>query len=327
MSYLFTLVIIVVLVFPFNINSNEEEAKIVKVENIKSSNLVSSERLIGVVQAKYSSTIKAKTNGTIQWIAESGQQVKAGQPILKLDNDDISNTYNLAKDKLAIVTKKYNRSQELAHSNLVTKAWLADEQVKLLEAQTDLQNAKNEFDKYIFIAPFDCIIGLAKFRVGSQIKENDELLTIYKPNELIIEVSIPDNLVNNINVGQKVIVNAQELKLSALQKSIDLNTHMAPAYINYECNKCVIGQAENIDIILSEKTNIITIPRYAIIIKEGKPSVFIVKETKAKLINVELGDYEKKMVEIKSGLKVGDQLIISGFQNLSDEQSVQIIKE
>ena len=126
-------------------------------------------------------------------------------------------------------------------------------------------------------------------------------------------------------MGQKLVVNGKELKLEAVQKFIDQSTHMAPALVKYPCEECIIGTTVNIDLVISEKHDAITIPKYAIISKDKKEFVYLAKENKAMMIDIQTGAAEKDRVEVISGLEAGDQLIITSLQRLMDGQPIQIL--
>ena len=322
--FLITIFFLSLFASSLTIADDQSDHKMVEIEVIKLSKLTNSVRLIGIVQAKYLAVLKAKTTGIIEWVADAGKEVKAGQEIVRLNNNIAKNSYALAKHTAEVAKQEYERSLQLANSRLITKSDLAAAHITMLDAQKVVQDSQKEYDNYVYTAPFDSIIGVSKYRSGAQVKEGDELVTIYKPDELVVEVNIPENLLSEIKVGQKVFIEGKEMKLDTLQKFIDQKTHMVPALIKYPCESCIIGTIVNVDLIVSEKANVITIPRHAMIIKDGKNIVFTVKDNKAVLTTIEMGDSEKDRLEVTSGLKVGDQLIVAGFQRLHDGQSVAI---
>lgn len=324
----FLLIILIIYLVPYLTLANEPKAKVVEVETLQPTNFIHTEKLIGVIQAKYLSVLKTKVQGTIEWIIEPEKEVKAGDELVRLQNSEVAKSYSLAKNSEAIAKQKYQRTLKLseAYPNaLVNKSTLEDHHSNWIEAQKNVQAAKKEYEKYVYIAPFDGMISIPKFHAGSQVAEGDELVTIYKPDELIIEFNIPEKFLHRIKPDQKILVDGKELKLEAVQKFIDQTTHMAPARAKYPCEKCIIGTTVNIGLVLSEKPTAITIPKYAIITKDKKEFVYLAKENKAVMINVQLGDYEKDRVEVISGLKAGDQLILTSLQRLVDGQDIQVL--
>jgi membrane fusion protein, multidrug efflux system len=319
------LLIICIIILPFITLADEPTAKVVEVETLQPTKFTHSERLIGTIQAKYLSVLKAKAQGTIEWIAEPGKEVKAGEELVKLQNSEVSKSYALAKNSEELAKQKYQRTLKLSEAQLVKRSTLEDDHSSWIEAQKNVQTAKKEYEKYVFSAPFDGIISISKFHAGSQVAEGDELITIYKPSELAIEFNIPEKFLNQIKVGQKLVLNGKELKLEAVQKFIDQTTHMAPALVKYPCEECIVGTTVNIDLVISEKPDAITIPKYAIISKDKKEFVYLAKENKAMMIDIQTGAAEKDRVEVIYGLEAGDQLIITSLQRLMDGQPIQIL--
>jgi len=105
---------------------------------------------------------------------------------------------------------------------------------------------------------------------------------------------------------------------------LDEETHMCPAYAEIDCPNCVIGTTVDVSLVTQEKQSVIVIPLEAIFVRDGKPSVYIVKENKAIITPISYGIKDKKRIEITSGLKEGDQVIPFGHNRLYPNVAVKI---
>ena len=80
------------------------------------------------------------------------------------------------------------------------------------------------------------------------------------------------------------------------------------------------------DIVLDHKDSVIVIPKDVIITSQRGKSVFVVEKGTAEERQVTLGYDNKDNVEITSGLKVNDRLVIKGYETLRNRSKVKIIK-
>ncbi len=297
-------------------------AKNVDVIKIAPTTFKQSVQLIGTVNAKYHTVLKAKTTGNLEYIAEAGITVKQGQDLVLIENNQAIKSYELTKNAAEVARNKYERLQKLDKSGLVSKNDLNAAQQQWLEAQKQVQAAKTVYDSNVMTAPFDGIVGVAKFRPGAQVNQGDELLVLYKPDEIVVDLNIPEKVVSKIAIGQRVLIEGKEFQISSVQKFIDQKTHMAPAVIKYPCPSCIIGSSINVDVIIYENSKAITVPHYAITSKNKEESIFKIIDNKAKLTKIIPSNTDKGLVEISSGISEGDLVVVKGMQKLQDGEAV-----
>ena len=70
----------------------------------------------------------------------------------------------------------------------------------------------------------------------------------------------------------------------------------------------------------------LAVPLYAVISQDDENFVYIENNNKAEKRAVELGILEGWMIQVKSGLKAGDKVIIVGHRQVDEGQAVQVIK-
>ncbi|MCX8031151.1 MAG: efflux RND transporter periplasmic adaptor subunit [Thermodesulfovibrionales bacterium] len=73
-----------------------------------------------------------------------------------------------------------------------------------------------------------------------------------------------------------------------------------------------------------EKMPITVIKANAILEKEGKKYVYLIKDKSAKLVPITTGQVVNSLIEVKDGLSVGDKVIISSLDKLKDGMKVKI---
>ena len=124
--------------------------------------------------------------------------------------------------------------------------------------------------------------------------------------------------------GSQVFINDKEYFLTHIQKMLDEETHMCPAYVGINAPDSIIGTAVDVSLVIQEQHSVIVIPFEAVFLRQGKSFVYIVKEDKATLAPVELGIRDKQFIEITAGLKEGDPIIVCGHNRLYPDIPVVI---
>src|SRR5690606_3011156 len=74
-----------------------------------------------------------------------------------------------------------------------------------------------------------------------------------------------------------------------------------------------------------QRADVLTIPRVALLDDEGEPAVYVARDAVAVRTPVELGHVDAGFVEVRSGLAVGDRVVVAGKAALRDGSAVQVI--
>jgi multidrug efflux pump subunit AcrA (membrane-fusion protein) len=86
------------------------------------------------------------------------------------------------------------------------------------------------------------------------------------------------------------------------------------------------GMSVYAEVITGEKTDVLIVPREAIILRDGKEAVFLLKGRRARETVVELGIKDAEKVEIVSGLKEKDRVAISNLEKLKDGTRIRVVR-
>lgn len=285
------------------------EIKVVEVETATLKDIQQTARLLGTLRPKHMTVMIAKTAGTLDSLISPGEFVKKGTVIAKIDNADIERSHTLSTSAEAIAKAQYERVTHLSQKDFASKKSVEDQKNAWIEAQKALAFANIELDKTQFKAPFDGIVGVYKIREGTQVEMGNPVVSFYDPSHLMIEFDVPDNLLSSIKDGQQVKVLGKSYPITHVQRMIDEETHMCPAYVDVSCETCTIGTSLDLDITLKDKKNVIVIPVEAVFLREGKFYVYTIKNEKAQLTPVTLGIREKDHIEITSGLTPGETFV------------------
>jgi membrane fusion protein (multidrug efflux system) len=115
-------------------------------------------------------------------------------------------------------------------------------------------------------------------------------------------------------------------KIYAFEPKIDLKTRsvVVRAICKNDALKLFPGAFAHIEIPLSKENDAILIPTQAVIPELKGQKVFIVKDGKAEKIAVEAGLRNDSSIQITSGIKEGDTLLITGIMQMKPGMPVSV---
>lgn len=299
----------------------------VEVAKVARGNINKTIRLLGTIKPKHIMVLTAEVYGVVEDIKPAGQKVKKGEIIAQLENSTIDNSLKLAENASNIAKAAFDRSSSLFAKGIITKKELEEAKLKMIDEQQKLSSARLEHDKTVFKAPFNGIVGAHKIRAGTNVQQGDTILTFYQPDDLLIEFDVPEPQVPHVQTGHKAIVHNKEYAITDFQKTVDPETHMAPASIRYQCDNCVLGSNIDVDLVVKELKDVIVIPYESVFVRAGKTNVYVVENNIVELRSVELGLRQKESVEVLDGLKEGELVILRGQGRLYPEAKVKIHEE
>jgi RND family efflux transporter MFP subunit len=161
------------------------------------------------------------------------------------------------------------------------------------------------------------------------------LVKLMDYSSLHLEVNFPEKTMGEIKTGQLVRVTNYTLPEDTLKGSV---TQLSPAIdpetrsykglilISNPSLKLRPGMYVKGEVVVASAKNAIVIPKDIIISKQRGNSVFVVEKGIAFERVVEFGLENPNEVQIVSGLKLNEQLVVKGFETLRDQSKVKEMK-
>jgi membrane fusion protein (multidrug efflux system) len=297
-----------------------------------------SDRMIigGSVKANEEIDLIAEVAGKITRIYfEEGQLVKKGQLLVKINDDEL----RAALSKLQ-VTMKLAKDKEYRQKVLLEKGGISQQEYET--AVTDLGSLEEEIkrvnaqlQKTSITAPFSGRVGLRTVSEGSYVSPNTKISTLVNDDPVKIDFSVPEKYAAAIMQGQEVRFFVQGVDspyiatVYARDPSIDVSTRTLAvrAVSSNKEGKLLPGSFARVEMDFKPMKGSVTVPSEAIVPVLKGQKVFVIKNGEATEQMVETGIRNEKIVEITSGLKVGDSVAVQGIMNLRPGAKVVIMKE
>lgn len=182
----------------------EEQPFRVSVRNLVSQDYIQKIRLNGVTKAKPSVALKAEVSGKVtELLFKEGDEVKAGDVILRLDAKDKKERVQEAKKRLRQRQIEYNASQALKKKGYQSKINFAQAATNLDAAKAALKSAEDDLSYTQIIAPFDGVLAMQDVENGDYVSPSEEgsLFTLVKLNPIMVRGSVSEHVVQQIKQG------------------------------------------------------------------------------------------------------------------------------
>jgi membrane fusion protein (multidrug efflux system) len=150
--------------------------------------------------------IKTRLTGIIEEIlVDRGSRVNKGDPLAKLQNDDLALEVQKAKVQMQEQDSQYQRAKSLYDQKLLSASEYDGKRLSYEQAVAEYDLSKVNFEKSIIKAPFRGIVVERFVKTGQRVVEDENvaLFRITAMEPLLARLFIPEEQVLGIGVGLK----------------------------------------------------------------------------------------------------------------------------
>jgi len=205
-----------------------------------------------------------------------------------------------------------------------------------VNAKYALENARIQIDKMKVVSSFDgSITDLPFYTQGSQVEANSLIAGIMDFQTMHMDINLPEKYATDINTGLTVRVTNYTLpddtlsgRISQLSPAINPETRTIKGKIIINNPQLLLkpGMFVKADIITSKSDSVIVIPKDIILSRQRGMTVFVVTKGVANERVIFTGMENADKVEVVRGLEVNERVVTEGFETLSNNAKVTIIK-
>ena len=294
--------------------------------------------LPAVVEANRVMHVAAEVDGRIERVAcEEGSRIKAGEPIIFLNTDLLQAEFNRAKAKVEYDAKQHERIENLMKDGVATAKELDDVAVSLAVSKATLEAAQTRLERSKIAAPVGGIVNDVPVEKGEYVGPGVTVAEIVDIDTVKVVVQVPERdvqffrtgteakLIADINGTQEPITGTITY-ISSLADEGSRSTRLEISVDNRQ-RRLRSGQIIRAQLTRRVLKNVIMVPLEAVIPLEVGKAVYVVEDGKAARRKVELGAIKGRDVQILSGLKPGDRLIVAGHRFVGPGQAVEVVGE
>ena len=289
------------------------------------------------LEARADSQVVAKTSGVaLQVLVEEGQRVRAGQVLVRLDSARAQLQAAQSGAQVRKLQANYERSLKLAEQKLISANDIDQIKYDLENARAANRLSNLEVSYANVKAPIDGVIASRSIKPGNFVQINTPIFRIVDIDQLEATLNVPERELATLKAGLPVELQVDALAGKTFTGIVDRvspvvdagsGTFRVIAAFNNASGQLQPGMFGRLRIDYDRRANALAIPRAALIEDDTKPSVFVVRDGKALRVALTVGHVEDGWVEVREGLKEGEQVVVAGKTALRDGTKVQVLAQ
>ena len=286
------------------------------------------------LEALGESQVVAKTSGVaLAVLVEEGQVVRAGQALVRLDPDRPRLQVAQAAAQMHKLENNYRRAQQLVEQRMISANDVDQIKYDLENARAVYRAASLELSYTTITAPISGVVASRSIKSGNFVQINSPIIRIVDASRLEATLNVPEREIAKLKPGQAVGLAVDALPGKQFTGTVD---RVAPVVDNGTGTFRVVasfpgdgelqpGMFSRLNINYDQRADALVVPRTALLEDGGEPAVYVVRDGKAQRTVLKLGYNDAGWVEVREGLKPGDQVVIAGKAALREGSAVQVI--
>ncbi len=333
----------------YRLNSNKEKTKAdtaLASETVSEIPVKISPAVVGTIslQIKTTGTLAAseelivvsETQGKIVKVNKQvGDYVRKNDVIVEVDDETIAANVLVAEANFEQQSKDLERLERLEQGNAIARHDLEQARIGLKKAEADLITARKALRDTRIKAPISGIINKRMVENGEFLAGGMPVCEIVNTSTLKIWVKVPEKDIFKLSRGQAAEITIPALPGTAFSGKISALGEKADNTMKFDVELVVNNQAGKQHLkaglfsevrIPVEAAPTILIDKTAIVGSMKSPSVFVAENNHAVKKEIVINESDDKYIEVISGLREGDQVIISGQLNLNDGDQIKVVQ-
>jgi membrane fusion protein (multidrug efflux system) len=290
---------------------------------------------LGTARANESVEIRPKITETVRSIHfTEGEQAKAGQILVTLDDAEMRADVAVARAELVESESRYARAEELFRSKLVSESELESIAARRDSDRASLDAAESRLADAVIRAPFAGRVGLRRVSVGSLVAPSVVITTLDDTDPIKLDFDVPETAISLVRDGLPVAAHSAAWPESTFTGTVaSIDTRVDPlsrtvtvrALIPNPLQLLRPGMFLTVDVVRDDVTALM-IPEQAIIPEQSRQFVMVVDDNGVvERREVEVGRRRPGHVEITSGLSEGEKVVSEGTQKVRPGDTARIV--
>jgi multidrug resistance efflux pump len=179
--------------------------------------------------------------------------------------------------------------------------------------------------------------GEERIREGASVRERQSIITIPDMTKMSVRVKIHESYIKKVKKGQKARITVDAFPDKVLDGEVtqvgvlpdsqnmwmnpDLKVYLTTVTIQGTNDWLKPGMSAKVEIFVSRLPDVVYVPVQAVSAVEGKQVCYLANSSKPEQRVVEVGEFNDEFIEVKSGLKEGDKVLLRAAETSAPEKS------
>lgn len=317
-------------------DSAREVPRNVRTMTLQTSPVVRYLELAGPVVPLRGADLSSEESGTLDRVVhDKGEPVAAGAPVMTLDRSLLAAELQAAAAQLELQSYNHERIVQLHEAGKVSELERLQSAAELASARSQRDVARTRHGRAAIKAPFAGIVADRHVEPGELVMPGMTVARVIDPYVLKLVGAATEQEVGELRAGMSAEVSLHGVAAPVAATvgwvgfeaaggtgKFPVEIHVPNADLALRSG--AIGRAR---VALATTSDLVVIPRDAVMVAEGVEQVYVVEGDRARRRLVELGPAQGLMVAIRDGLEPGDQLVVRGHRDLRDGGLVSVTEQ
>ncbi|MCB0834863.1 MAG: efflux RND transporter periplasmic adaptor subunit [Bacteroidetes bacterium] len=307
----------------------------VRTDTIRLQNFSEPIKLTGTIQSINDIVVPAEESGRLtKWFVEKGSSVSKGQVMAQIDDAMLKSAYEAADANFKMAEVNYEKQKRAFEEQAISELQLKNLEYQRDAARAQADAARQRLEKTKIKAPVDGVINERFADEGEMIGAGMPAAQVVDIYQVKIVLGVPERYSAELKIGSpaEFTVDAYpderfQGRINFVAPSVNADNRTIPTEISVANTRGMLkpNMIARVTLKLATAVKSIVIPMDCIQqIDLNRSVVYVAKNGLAEERVVRLGGSDGSRVQILQGLQPGDELIVTGFQNLVDQQKILI---
>ena len=298
--------------------------------------------------ARYEVRVLSETTGNTDKVeVEEGDQVTRGQVLARLSNPEASISLSTARANVARLRRELAQLKPLIDKGYVARQTYDELQFQLKQARDQVGQLSAQVADLTIRSPIDGVVASRSLIRGQQVTPGQELFYVVDPSQLEAIIYVPERSLRRINEGDPAYAISDALggvrfpgQIRLISPVVDPQT--GTIKVTVALTDAVVtdaatgrpvtlraGMFVSVYLITDQHPNATLIPKRAVLYEDDNPYVYVARSREgvraAVKQRLKLGFSEQDRVEVREGMKVGEEVVVIGQAGLKDGTEVSVV--
>ena len=299
---------------------------------VVSRNLGTEIEAVGTARANESVDVTSKSSNIVTAIRfDEGDIVRRGAILVELDSAEVRADLAEAQAALVDSESQFKRSRELYAQKALSESQLDQIEATLKGNRARVNAADARLADTVIRAGFDGRTGFRRVSVGGLVSPGTVITTLDDTSTIKLDFTVPETSFYLLKKGLPIAAGSAGLpnrqfegKVTNIDSRIDPVTRSVTVRAEIPNKDGALRPGMFMTVLLQGAVvPTLLVPEAAIIPEQGRMYVFALEDTIVRRREVKIGRRRPGEVEIISGLKEGDRVVVEGTQNVREGSVVR----
>ena len=270
----------------------------------------------------------------VQLLAEEGQEVRRGQILAKLQDDEQRHGVERAQGQLGKARADFDRQKRLYEQKLISEQAYTQAKHELEQLEISLADARQAWGYTEVRAPIAGTVAVRRVKPGDAVTMDQPLFEIVDFGSLVVRVYVPERELGRVRAGQSVRIYTQALRGVTFEGTVD---RVAPVVDPKSGTVKVTvrvphrpglmpGMFLDVQLVTDVRQDALLLPKRALLLDHDQAWVYRLKpDSTVERLLVQPTLENAMHVEVRQVLAPGDRVVVAGQAGLKPGAKVRVI--